>query len=88
MLASDGIYRLHGTMFGLSGHERSVIHAGGVCQVQEYMLRSDEIGNWAGDIAKAKMPDQFLVDYAGSMIWWKRSSGHRRLRQQSQRSSL
>jgi len=26
------------------------------------MLLSDEIGNWAGDIAKAKMPDQFLVD--------------------------
>ena len=37
--------------------------AGGVCQVQEYMLLSDEIGTWAGDIAKAKLPDQFLVDY-------------------------
>ena len=23
----------------------------------------DEIGNWAGDIRKAKVPDQFLVDY-------------------------
>jgi hypothetical protein len=27
------------------------------------MLLSDEIGSWAGDITKAKLPDQFLVDY-------------------------
>jgi len=26
MLASDVIYRLHGTMFGLSGHDLNVIH--------------------------------------------------------------
>ena len=32
-------------------------------QVPEYMLLSDEIGTWAGDIAKAKLPDQFVVDY-------------------------
>jgi hypothetical protein len=31
--------------------------------VPEYILLSDEIGNWAGDIAKAKLPDQFCVDY-------------------------
>ena len=27
------------------------------------MLLSDEIGTWAGDIAKAKLLDHFLVDY-------------------------
>ena len=35
----------------------------GVCQVPEYLLLSDEIGKWGGDIKKAKLPDQFLVDY-------------------------
>jgi hypothetical protein len=27
------------------------------------MLLSDEIGPWDGDITKAKLPNQFLVDY-------------------------
>jgi hypothetical protein len=27
------------------------------------MLLSDEIGPWAGDITKAKLPDHFMVDY-------------------------
>ncbi len=30
MLASDVIYRLHGTMFGLSGHDLNVIHYSGM----------------------------------------------------------
>jgi beta-glucanase (GH16 family) len=34
-----------------------------VSQVPEYIKLSDEIGNWAGDIKKAKLPDAFLVDY-------------------------
>lgn len=34
-----------------------------MCQVPQYMLRSDEIGSWAGDITKAKLPDRLLVDY-------------------------
>ena len=34
-----------------------------VSQVPEYIKLSDEIGDWAGDIKKAKLPDQFLVDY-------------------------
>ena len=38
-------------------------NAGGVCQVPEYIKLSDEIGDWAGDIKKAKLPDAFLVDY-------------------------
>ena len=32
-------------------------------QVPEYIKLSDEIGDWAGDIEKAKLPDAFLVDY-------------------------
>ncbi|MCY2993632.1 MAG: glycoside hydrolase family 16 protein [Planctomycetota bacterium] len=50
-------------VFYVDGKETWRSKAGGVCQVPEYMLLSDEIGNWAGDIAKAKLPDQFLVDY-------------------------
>ncbi|MGO9110511.1 MAG: sister chromatid cohesion protein PDS5 [Thermoguttaceae bacterium] len=34
-----------------------------VSQVPEYIKLSDEIGNWGGDIAKATLPDAFLVDY-------------------------
>ena len=37
--------------------------ASGVSQVREYIKLSDEIGPWAGDIKKAKLPDAFLVDY-------------------------
>ena len=50
-------------VFYVDGKETWRSKAGGVCQVPEYMLLSDEIGNWAGDIAKARLPDQFLVDY-------------------------
>jgi beta-glucanase (GH16 family) len=34
-----------------------------VCQVPEYIKLSDEVGKWGGDITKAALPDQFLVDY-------------------------
>jgi hypothetical protein len=37
--------------------------AGGICQAPQYMLLSDEVGTWAGNIKKAKLPDKFLVDY-------------------------
>ena len=39
--------------------------AGGVCQVPLYIKLSDEIEfeSWAGDIRKAQVPDQTLVDY-------------------------
>jgi beta-glucanase (GH16 family) len=37
--------------------------AGGVCQVPLYIKLSVEIGKWAGDITKAKLPDFFAVDY-------------------------
>jgi beta-glucanase (GH16 family) len=50
-------------VFYVDGKETWRSRAGGVCQVPQYMLLSDEIGSWAGDIAKAKLPDQFMVDY-------------------------
>jgi hypothetical protein len=31
--------------------------------VPEYIKFSDEVGNWAGHIKEAKLPDRFLVDY-------------------------
>ncbi len=50
-------------VFYVDGKETWRTDAGGVCQVPEYMLLSDEIGPWGGDITKAALPDQFLVDY-------------------------
>jgi beta-glucanase (GH16 family) len=50
-------------IFYVDGKETWRSKAGGVCQVPQYMLLSDEIGPWAGDISKAKLPDQFMVDY-------------------------
>ena len=37
--------------------------AGGVSQVPEYLKLTEEIGKWGGDIATAKLPDYFEVDY-------------------------
>ncbi len=42
---------------------RTVAAFCGVCQVPLYVKLSDEIGDWAGDVARAKLPDEFLVDY-------------------------
>ena len=50
-------------IFYVNGKETWRTSASGVCQVPEYMLLSDEIGPWGGDISKAQLPDQFLVDY-------------------------
>jgi beta-glucanase (GH16 family) len=50
-------------VFYVDGKETWRSNAGGVCQVPLYIKLSDEIGNWAGDIAEAKLPDRFLVDY-------------------------
>jgi HEAT repeat protein/beta-glucanase (GH16 family) len=50
-------------VFYVDGKETWRTRAGGVCQVPQYIKLSDEIGNWAGDIRKAHLPDQFLVDY-------------------------
>jgi beta-glucanase (GH16 family) len=50
--------------------------AGGVSQVPEYMLLSDEIGPWGGDIRKATLPDAFLVDYVRVYDATEESKGH------------
>ncbi|MFZ1936145.1 MAG: hypothetical protein WCB27_13385 [Thermoguttaceae bacterium] len=52
-----------GYAFYIDGKETWRTKAGGVSQVPEYMLLSDEIATWGGDIRKAKLPDAFLVDY-------------------------
>lgn len=50
-------------VFYIDGRETWRTKAGGVCQVPLYLKLSDEVGPWGGDIKKAKLPDQFLVDY-------------------------
>jgi beta-glucanase (GH16 family) len=50
-------------VFYVDGRETWRTKGGGPSQVPEYILLSDEIGKWAGAIAKAKLPDEFLVDY-------------------------
>jgi beta-glucanase (GH16 family) len=50
-------------VFYVDGKETWRSKMGGVCQVPQYMLLSDEIGKWAGEISKAKLPDRFMVDY-------------------------
>ena len=50
-------------VFYVDGNETWRTTAGGVCQVPLYIKLSDEIGDWAGSIKQAELPDKFLVDY-------------------------
>lgn len=50
-------------VFYYDGKEIKRTSAGGVCRVPLYIKVTSEIGNWAGDIAKADLPDYFTVDY-------------------------
>jgi len=50
-------------VFYIDGKETWRTKAGGVCQAPLYIKLSDEVGTWGGDIRKAKLPDEFLVDY-------------------------
>ncbi|HEY3322759.1 MAG TPA: glycoside hydrolase family 16 protein [Planctomycetota bacterium] len=52
-------------VFYVDGKETWRTKAGGVCQVPLYIKLSDELElkGWAGDISKANLPDEFLVDY-------------------------
>lgn len=50
-------------VFFVDGRETWRTSAGGVSQVPEYIMLSNEIGTWAGDISSAKLPDGFMVDY-------------------------
>lgn len=47
----------------IDGKEVWRTKAGGVSQVPEYLKLTEEIGNWAGAIDKAQLPDFFEVDY-------------------------
>ncbi len=50
-------------VFYADGKETWRSAAGGVCQVPEWIKLTEEIGKWGGDIAQAKLPDEFVVDY-------------------------
>ncbi len=50
-------------IFYYDGKEVTRSAAGGVCEVPLYVKVTTEIGEWAGDIKKAKLPDYFIVDY-------------------------
>ena len=50
-------------VFYVDGKEAWRIKAGGVSQVPEYILLTEEIGDWGGDIKKAELPDFCEVDY-------------------------
>ena len=50
-------------VFTIDGTETWRSKAGGVSQVKAFVKLTEEIGKWAGDIRKAKLPDHFLVDY-------------------------
>ena len=53
-------------VFYVDGNETWRTKAGGVSQVPEYILFSDEIWKlpgWTGDIKEADLPDAYLVDY-------------------------
>jgi beta-glucanase (GH16 family) len=58
-------------VFFVDGKETWRTNAGGVCQVPNFIIFSDEIGNsgsspegWGGGpITEAKLPDYFIIDY-------------------------
>lgn len=50
-------------VFYVDGVETWRTKAGGVCRQPLFIKLSDEIGPWGGDIKKANLPDEFLVDY-------------------------
>jgi beta-glucanase (GH16 family) len=50
-------------VFYVNGQETWRTNAGGVSQVLQYIVISEEIDSWAGDIRKARLPDYFVVDW-------------------------
>ena len=47
----------------MNGKEVWRSSAGGVSQTPEFVKLTEEIGEWAGDIKGAVLPDYFEVDY-------------------------
>lgn len=56
-------WRDDGYVFYVDGRETWRTDAGGACQVPQYLMLSDEVGKWAGDIENAQLPDEFVVDF-------------------------
>ena len=54
----DDAYR-----FYIDGRQAWETAAAGICEVPTYIKLSDEVGQWGGDINKANLPDETLVDY-------------------------
>jgi beta-glucanase (GH16 family) len=50
-------------VFYTNGKETWRTNAGGVSKVPEFIKLTEEFGEWGGDIKKAKLPDEFVVDY-------------------------
>lgn len=50
-------------VFFIDGKEVWRSQDGGVSQVPQYLLLTEEIGKWGGDIATAELPDYFEVDF-------------------------
>jgi len=50
-------------VYYVDGKESWRINPGGICQVPMYLKLSDEHAAWCKDISKAKLPDEFVVDY-------------------------
>ncbi|MBW7864591.1 MAG: exo-alpha-sialidase [Candidatus Hydrogenedentes bacterium] len=50
-------------VFYVDGVETWRTNAGGVCQVPLYIKLTEEFGDWGGNVADAKLPDYFRVDY-------------------------
>ncbi len=50
-------------VFYVDGKEVWRSSAGGVSQEPEFLKLTEEIGDWAGDIKKAQLPDYFEVEY-------------------------
>ncbi len=50
-------------VYYVDGKESWRINPGGITQVPQYIKLSDETDTWCKDISKAKLPDEFLVDY-------------------------
>lgn len=50
-------------VFFIDGQEVWRSRAGGVSQVPQYVMLTEEIGAWGGDITSAELPDFFEVDF-------------------------
>jgi len=50
-------------VFYYDGKEVWRTNEGMISRVPQYIILSNEVGSWAGDIKEAKLPDQCLIDY-------------------------